>query len=241
MACARLIGSVKRLLRFPRAKLLIVGVTHQHQWRESTTPSQLERDQRKQFIESISGFINTFRPTIILDEVPDTDNEALLNTLPSRPISVDIPSHRKLERKFNVERSMHFLCPYIDSIRERFWRWCIHQITKKFWNARVLIFIGAKHLGPIGYKSITFPDLMRKAGYSVETVNLYDGNEWDNSWVQDWKHPATPVNWEHKSQCCVRSGTYQRDDRRCSQKIYWKERLAAGEPRSGKPEPPTVS
>jgi hypothetical protein len=108
MACARLIGSVKRLLRLPRAKLLIVGVTHQHQWRESTTPSQLERDQRKQFIESISGFVNTFRPSIILDEVPDTDNEALLNTLPSRPISIDIPSHRKLERKFNVERSMHF-------------------------------------------------------------------------------------------------------------------------------------
>lgn len=216
---------LKKLFRVPKPRLLVVGVVHQHQWLEAANPTQLELAQREQFINRIRELVQDFRPTLILDEIPDTDNRALLAALPSRPISIDISAAKKLERSFNIERSIHFLCPYIDSIRERFWRRCVYQATKYLWNPRVLIFVGAKHLASSGYRPVSFPDLLRKAGYTVETVDLFNEG-WNHSWVEEWRHPVTPVNWTCVSQCCVRSGSFQRNNRHCERKIYWRERFA---------------
>jgi hypothetical protein len=216
---------LKKLFRMPKPQLLVVGVVHQHQWLKGINATRLELEQREQFMGRMSRLIQSFRPTLVLDEIPDADNRALLEILPNRPIPIDIPVVQKLERAFNVERSMHFLCPYIDSIRERFWRYRLCQATKYLWNPRVLIFVGAKHLGSSEYKPLSFPDALRKVGYAVETVDLYNG-EWDHSWVEDWRHPVAPVNWTYASQCCVRSGTFQRNHWHCDRKIYWRERFA---------------
>jgi hypothetical protein len=206
----------------PSKKLLVVGVAHQHQWLTSTTPSGLELSQRRLFTSEIRRLTTAFKPTIIFDEIPDTDNSDLLAALPFKPIPVDIPSAGKLQRGFNIERSIHFLCPYIDALRERYWRHRIYMEAKSLPEVRALMFVGAKHLRPDAFKTLAFPVLMERAGYEVDSIDLYQGTQWDHSWVENWRHPHTPVNWEHGSQCCVRSGSYHKNNYHCERKKYWK-------------------
>ena len=208
-----------------KPEVLLVGLVHQYQWLEGVPASPLEREQRHRFAERIQQLVQEFQPNVIVDETPDTDNAELLAVLPSRPISIDIPDARKRERGFNVERSIHYLCPHVDGVRERYWRWRLYQITKQIPNARVVMFIGAKHLGKSYIKPLSFPEQLVKAGYSVTVVNLYEEDGWDYSWIEHWKHPLIEITGTHESPCCVRSGSYQKNDLRCDRKIYWKERF----------------
>jgi hypothetical protein len=188
----------------------------------------LERENRHRFAHRIQGLVQEFQPNLIADETPDTDNVALLAVLPTRPIPIDIPSARKCDRGFNIERSIHFLCPHVDAVRERYWCFRLNNLVKIDPNTRILMFIGAKHVEGSYIKPLSFPERLRKAGYCVTVVNLYKEDGWDNSWIDNWKHPVTEVNWTHGSPCCVRTGSYQRNDFRCDRKIYWAERFAAG-------------
>jgi len=220
-----LIPWLKRILRIPKPELLVVGLVHQHQWLDGENSTPLELEQRRKFITRMKELVERFRPTLVLDEIPDTDNKSLIAILPHQPIPIDIPSETKLQKGFNIARARDLLCPYIDSIRERFWLHRIYRETKSLWQPRVLIFVGATHLKSFFYKDLSFPELLRRAGYRVETVDLFNG-DWDHSWIWDWKHPIAPVNWEHGSRCCIASGSFQNNDNHCERKVYWKERLA---------------
>jgi hypothetical protein len=205
----------------PQARVLLLGVNHTYQWLESTAPTPLEREQRSKFTERIRGEVQQFQPNIIADETPDTDNADLLAALPAVPIPVDITDSRKQEHGLNIQRSIHFVCPFVDSIRERYWRLCLHRLSKRQGEPRVLMFVGAHHLEPC-FDRISFPDLLVKGGYAVTTVDLYKGPEWDHSWIHDWRHPVTPSTGSPPTlRCCVATGSYQRDQR-CEHKIYWK-------------------
>jgi hypothetical protein len=111
-------------------EILLVGVVHHYQWLEGSQASALEREQRGRFTQRIQQLVKEFRPNLILDETPDTDNAGLLAVLPDRPIAIDIPASKKRERGFNIERSIHFLCPYVDAIRERYWRRNLYREPK---------------------------------------------------------------------------------------------------------------
>jgi hypothetical protein len=159
-----------------KAEILLVGLIHRYQWRESSSPSPLEHEQRKKFIERIKKEVRQFQPNIVVDETPDTDNEELLGLLPTRPVPVDISDARKLERKFDIERCIHFVCPYVDSIRERYWRYRLHCLIKDFCTKndstpRILMFVGALHL-EASFERKPFPDLLISAGYTVGQINL---------------------------------------------------------------------
>jgi hypothetical protein len=88
---------LKKLFRLPKPQLLVVGVVHQHQWLEGVNSTRLEREQREQFMGRMRRLIQGFRPTLVLDEIPDADNRALMEILPNRPIPIDIPAVQKLE------------------------------------------------------------------------------------------------------------------------------------------------
>jgi hypothetical protein len=210
----------------PKAEILLVGLVHHYQWFEGLRPSVLEREQRYRFTQRIQQLVQEFQPNVILDESPDTDNAQLLAVLPDRPIPIDIPYARKREQRFNVERSIHYLCPYVDAVRERYWRRRIYHLLKDRTNARVLMFVGAKHLEGSYIKPLAFPDLLTNAGHRVLIVNLYKEDGWDHSWIEHWRHPVTEVTGENESHCCVRSGSYQKNDLRCDRKIYWAQRFA---------------
>jgi hypothetical protein len=211
-----------------QSEILLVGLVHYYQWLEAARPSPLEAEQRHRFIQRIQQLVQEFQPNVVLDETPDTDNAVLLAVLPARPIPIDIPTARKRERGFNVERSIHFLCPFVDAVRERYWRRRLYALVQGRSNARVLMFIGAKHLEESYIKRLAFPELLTNAGYRVRVVNLYKEDGFDHSWVEDWKHPVTEVTGINEARCCVRSGSYQESDLHCERRIYWKERFAAG-------------
>lgn len=214
-----------------KAEILLVGLDHRYQWRESVSPTTLEHEQRKKFIGRITQEIKQFQPNIVVDETPDTDNEKLLALLPVPPVPVDISDTRKLERQFDIERSIHFVCPYVDSIRERYWRYRLHCLVTDFWAKnqsapRVLMFVGALHL-EASFQRKSFPDQLAQEGYAVKQVNLYKEAGWDHSWVGDWKHPAKPSDWKPRFKCCTISSEFPyQSSERCHYKTYWKEFLA---------------
>jgi hypothetical protein len=208
----------------PKAEIMIVGLAHPYQWLKGVPPSPLEIDQRQRFIDRVQAIIQRFQPNIVADETPDTDNPELLALLPMKPIPIDIPELRKQSRRFNIQRCIHFVCPYVDSVRERYWRFRLHHLVKGHPNPQVLMFTGAKHLDPC-FERISFPDLLTRAGHSVTFVNLYEEPGWDHSWTRDWRHPVIPCTGLNLYNCCAATGTYQCTGR-CERKIYWKEFLA---------------
>jgi hypothetical protein len=211
-----------------KIEILLVGIMHQYQWRESSIPSQLEQSQRSRFVERVREIVRNFQPNVVADETPDTDNPQLLAILPTRPVPVDIPHERKLSRRFDIRRSFRFVCPYVDSVRERYWRHRLHHLVIGRPEPRVLMFIGALHLEGC-FQRIAFPELLMRAGYSVEIVNLYKEADWDHSWVWEWRHPITPTTAPVPTQeCCVLGGEFW-DDQRCKRKVSWKDFLASQE------------
>lgn len=112
---------------------------------------------------------------MIANETPDTDNAELLAVLPMRPIPIDIPYARKRERGFNVERGCHFPCPYVDSIRERYWRLGLHQLVRPPATARALMFVGVMQLESSYIKRLASPEPLTAAGYRVK-VEMHRGN-----------------------------------------------------------------
>jgi hypothetical protein len=181
-----------------KSEILLVGVHHFYQWLEGSRPSPLEVEQRHRFTQRVQQVVQEFQPNVILDETPDTDNAALLAVLPAPPIPIDISGARKRERGFNVERSIHYLCPFVDAVLEESY-----------------------------IKRLAFPELLTNAGYRVRVVNLYKEGGFDQSWMEEWKHPVTEVTGINEAQCCVRSGKYQENEH-CDRRIYWKERFAGG-------------
>jgi hypothetical protein len=120
-----------------------------------------------------------------------------------KPIPMDIPQTRKVAKHFNIGRPIHCACPYVDSIRERYWRQRLYHLIKERPTARALMFVGAFHLKSFLPKPMTFLDLLTRAGYSVTSANLYDGEIWNHhNWnirVQvlrcDWGLPAGQLLW----------------------------------------------
>lgn len=55
----------------PEPQLLVLAVVYQHQWLESANSTRLELDQREQFIGQMKRLIPSFRPTLVLDEIPE--------------------------------------------------------------------------------------------------------------------------------------------------------------------------
>jgi len=208
-----------------KPEILLVGLHHNYQWLQGFQPSVLERQQRQRFTERIDALVREFQPNVIADETPDTDNAELLAVLPTRPIPIDITYARKRERGFNVERSCYFPCPYVDSIRERYWRLRLHHLVRPPATARVLMFVGAMHLEASYIKPLAFPELLTAAGYRVRVENLYRENGWDHSWMEGWSHPVTEVTGKWELKCCVRLGNYQRDGLRCEHRTDWKMRF----------------
>jgi hypothetical protein len=220
-----------RLGNMSPPKILLAGLIHAYQWVESPRPTPLERDQRRKLTERIVREIQTFQPNIIADETPDTDNVDLLATLPSVPIPIDIADTRKQQRGLSLDRSMHFVCPFVDSIRERYWRFRFHCLSKKQLEPRILMLIGALHL-EASFDRISFPDLLTRAGYDVSSFNIYRESGWDHTWIHDWRHPVSPTTGSPPTfRCCVAIGSYQRDHH-CDHKIYWKTLLANKEQQS---------
>jgi hypothetical protein len=175
----------------PQPRVLLVGTFHAYQWLESMRPTPLEREQRHKFTERIRQEIQQFQPNIIADETPDTDNVEPLAVLPTTRIPVDIRDARK-ERGLGIKRSMHFVCPLVDSIRERYWRFRLHCFSKSQPEPRILMFVGALHLDPC-FERFSFPDLLVRAAHVVTTVNLCKEPGWDHTWIHDWRHPVTPT------------------------------------------------
>jgi hypothetical protein len=219
---------VKKTQDMPKPKVFLFGLIHAYQWLESPRPSLLEREQRRKFTDRILQEIQNFQPNIIADETPDTDNVDLLAALPSAPIPIDIPDARKQQRGLSVQRSMHFVCPFVDSIRERYWRYRLHCLSKSQPEPRILMMIGALHLNA-SFERISFTDLLTRAGYDVATINMYTEPGWDHTWIHDWKHPIAPTTGSPPTfRCCVATGTYQRTHH-CDYKTYWKAFLASKE------------
>lgn len=209
-----------------KADIFLLGLNHPYQWRVGSAPSQLEIDERHRFIRRVHDIVQSFRPNIIADETPDTDNPDLLGLLPSAPIPIDVPDGRKAQRGFSITRSIHYVCPFVDSVRERYWRNRLHQLVRTHPQPRVLMFVGALHLESCFGRS-SFADLLMNAGYNVVCANLWREAGWDHSWVREWQHPVTPTTGSPATlRCCVATGTYQRNQR-CDHKIYWKELLAS--------------
>src|SRR5262249_51374253 len=80
----------------------------------------------------------------------------------------------------------------------------------------------AFHLKSFLPKPMTFLALLTRAGYSVTSANLYDGEIWNHSWMQDWVHPVTPTTGTYEFKCCVATEAYQKANR-CGRKRYWNE------------------
>jgi len=210
-----------------KADIFLLGIPHAYQWREGVPPSELELEQRHRFIQRVRDIVQSFRPNIIADETPDTDNADLLGLLPSAPVPIDIPEAKKAERGFGIVRNMPCVCPFVDSVRERYWRNRLHQLVSTHSQPRVLLFVGALHLESC-FERPSFADLLMNAGYNVICANLWREAGWEHSWIREWQHPLTPTTGCPPTiRCCVANGTYQ-TDRRCDQKIYWKEFLSSG-------------
>ena len=209
-----------------KADIFLLGLPHAYQWREGVPPSQLELDQRHRFTQRMRDILRSFRPNVIADETPDTDNPEVLGLLPCVPVAIDIPQDRKDERGFNIGRPIHFVCPFVDSVRERYWRYRLFQLVNTHSQPRVLMFVGALHLESC-FERPSFADLLMKAGYDVVCANLWREAGWDHSWIREWRHPINPTTGSPPTlQCCAASGTYQRTQR-CDYKTYWKEFLAS--------------
>jgi hypothetical protein len=58
--------------------VLLIGLDHRYQYKEGISSSVLEKAQRMQFTVRMKQLIDSFKPTIIADESPDTANADLL-------------------------------------------------------------------------------------------------------------------------------------------------------------------
>lgn len=190
-----------------RRSIFILGIHHTYQFAESEHPSDLERQQREKFNVRIRKLVSEFEPNIFADESPDTNNLELLSLFPQEPICVDVPFARKVERGLFVGRPPDTLCPYIDGIRERFWRWKLYRATKDRPWARVLLLCGAQHLYKYSTKPISLPDQLSQVGYDVRCLDIRTESWWDESWTKHWVEPS-PRPPIVVAPCCLALGTY---------------------------------
>jgi hypothetical protein len=139
--------------------VLLVGLHHALQFKQSLKPSTLEVNQRKKFLKGFKGLITTYKPQIFVDESPDTSNPDLLALCPGR-ICVDIPHEEKMRQNLYIRRNEATLCPFVDTKREEYWRNKIEGIIAGHSSARVLLMCGINHLYRFTAKPMSFPDML---------------------------------------------------------------------------------
>jgi len=186
----------------------LIGLDHRLQYDEALNPSRIEVEQRHHFVQRIRILLEEFRPTLIADESAHTTYAPFVKLFAHLPtFCVEIPDEIRDDpmRKLIVGRDGERLCPYVDSRRERFWRWRIFQHTKNDPSARVLMWLGAAHLHSTSEKLVSFPELLRKAGYSVSALDLREETWWNASWTKDWHDPNPPRDKPDEGfPCCLR-------------------------------------
>ena len=194
-----------------RVPVCVVGLNHAYERAASVQPTPLEVEQRKRFTERMRELIADIKPTIIASENPDTNNSELLAVYPqgdgALSVCLDIPLERKIARGLCIFRSEKHLCPYVDGIRERFWRSRLYGAVKAHPHPRILLFCGSLHLYRHNEKPVSFPDKLKASGYSVSVLDLRKDGRWNESWVRDWKDPS-PLPGTLGIPCCIDTGTF---------------------------------
>jgi hypothetical protein len=191
------------------ASVLVVGLHHVYQYKESLAPAPQEKSQRAKFTARMKTLIETFQPTAILDESPDTANADLLALYPANAVTacVDIPFAVKLRANFMVSRPEDgSLCPYVDDLREKCWERGIRRAIAGQQNARVVMLCGAQHLYSFPTKPLSFIQRLQLRGYNVTWFDLRNEAWWDSSWEKDWIDPD-PKPVVTPRPCCVWFGT----------------------------------
>jgi hypothetical protein len=75
---------------------------------------------------------------------------------------------------------------------------------------------GANHLYPSDGRWQSFPQLLSRGGFLVNSNDLLKTPGWDDSWTRDWRDPRPLGAVRYRYQCCVLSGIYKGFcDRRC--------------------------
>lgn len=110
-------------------------------------------------------------------------------------ISVDIPREEKLRRNLYIlARNEARLCPYVDREREEYWKSKMDDAIRSQPSPRILFLCGSNHLYSFREKPVSFPDILRNAGYSVECCDLRKEHCWNESWTKGWIDPDPPAN-----------------------------------------------
>ena len=104
------------------------------------------------------------------------DGQNSLDASPRKPgtlqLCVDVPHDVKVERSLYIARPPELLCPYVDGLRERYWRWKLHLAAKSQPEPRILMLCGANHLYSFAAQPISFPEQLIRAGYVVTALDL---------------------------------------------------------------------
>jgi hypothetical protein len=196
--------------------VLLVGIQHCYQFKVVDGSSPLETAQRQQFIMKMRELILKFRPTIIADESPDTDNAELLALYPQEAskICVDIPMEVKRDRHIHINRLLDgTLCPFVDTLRERYWQRQIFRHASRESGARTLMICGSLHVQRSAIKLVSFPDRLSRCGFLVQSIDLRKEPWWDESWLKEyWKRyigSLSHLDGTPPEECCLRN--WQRD------------------------------
>ncbi len=204
----------------PKCAVLAVGLHHCYQFAPCGQSSNLERQQRDKFTEKVRDIIESFHPTIIADESPDTDNQELLSLFPrlASRLCIDIPFGVKCERHIHIQRVRteygEELCPFVDELRERYWKWQLFRRVSSDADARVLILCGSMHLQPSASQRKSFIEKLRDSGYIVNGIDLRQEAWWDESWVPDywkrylWSLPNAKLDGSPPENCCLISANF---------------------------------
>lgn len=184
--------------------VLLVGLNHTLQFRESEGASFLEAQQRRKFLARFGELIASFEPDLFADESPDTSHQGLLALCFPR-VCIDIPHEQKLVERLYVGRDEKTLCPYVDGRREQYWKARIDDEVGRRSCSRVLMTCGSNHLYAFPAKPLSFPALLSGSGYLVECVDLRKESWWDESWVRDYRDPE-PRPGVVVAECCLALG-----------------------------------
>jgi hypothetical protein len=189
----------------PKAAILLVGLHHVYQYKEGLAPSREEKAQRAKFTARMKSLIDSFQPTVIADESPDTANADLLALYPANAVTacVDIPFSVKLRANLMVSRPEDgSLCPYVDDLREKVWERGIRRAMAGQQNPRVLMLCGAQHLYSFPLRQSSFIQRLQSRGYNVTWFDLRNESWWDASWEKDWIDPDPKPSCTPRP-CCV--------------------------------------
>ena len=84
----------------------------------------------------------------------------------SKKMFFDVPHDLKVKHNLYIRRAMRHneevLCPYVDSLRERYWARRLSHVANSQIDPRILMLCGANHLYGSEAKPIGFPEEAKK-------------------------------------------------------------------------------